>query len=101
MEWSVSYVVYRIAPDNSVTEVFHTDTISKAKYWMSYIAIEGDVLCKTPKHPKHSNSTKIGEYWSHKEKKGVVSDINKWAIFLASRNLSPDWPEEQLVSDVG
>jgi hypothetical protein len=98
MEWNVSYVVYRIAPDNTVTEVFHTDAISKAKYWMSYIAIDGDVLCKTPKHPKHSKSTNIAEYWSHKEKSVAISDMNRWAHYLASRNLVPTWPEEQLES---
>lgn len=97
MEWTFSYIVYRLDSDNSVTEVFHTNEIQKAKYWINYIAQEGDVLVKTPAHPKHTKETKIAEYWSHKEKNGkAVSDLARWMAFLKTNKLEPKWPEEQL-----
>ena len=97
MEWKSSYIVYRIAEDNSVQEVFHTDDLKKAKYWINYIAQTGDVLVKTPAHPKHNKGTKVGEYWSHKDPSGgATSDLAKWAAYLKKHNLKPVWPEEQL-----
>lgn len=97
MEWSSNYIVYRVDSDNSVTEVFHTNDIQKAKYWISYIAQVGDVLVKTPAHPKHSKETKLAEYWSHKDSNGkAISDMRKWSLFLKANRLEPKWPEEQL-----
>jgi len=96
MEWNVPFIVYRMTEDNQVVEVFHCQDITKAKYWMTYIAHPGDVLVKTPLHPKHSKATKICEYWSHKDRSGkTVIDLKRWSEMLSEKNLAPVFPEEQ------
>jgi hypothetical protein len=79
MDWKSPFVIYRINPDSTVEEVFQAEDLKKAKYWLTYIAQAGDVLCKTPLHPKHSKQTSKPEYWSHKEKSGKLgSDESQW-----------------------
>ena len=70
MEWKSPYIVYRVNADKCLQEVFWSEDIKKAKYWLTYIAQPGDVLYKTPAHPKHSKQTSTPEYWSHKESSG-------------------------------
>jgi hypothetical protein len=78
MNWKSKYVVLRPDPDNSkYTEVFEAELISKARYWLRYIAQVGDVLCITPLHPDNKSS-KLA-YHSHKVTSGTVeSNPNKW-----------------------
>ncbi len=96
MAWQSPFVVYRISPEGTLTEVFRCEDLKKAKYWLSYIAEPGDVLCKTPVHPKHSKASNAAEYWSHKVQSGsAVSDESKWKNFVSSKGLSVSFPEEE------
>lgn len=99
MEWTSPFIVYRITPEGKLQEVFHCEDLKKAKYWLQYIAQNGDVLCRTPVHPKHTQTSKRPEYWSHKEpKKGPCSEEKKWREFAVTMNLKDEFPEEQLLS---
>ena len=69
MDWNSSYVIFRIK-DGKAEVIFTPDDLTKAKYWLQYIAEPFDVLCKTPAHPKHSKKNELPEYWSHKEESG-------------------------------
>lgn len=98
MKWKCPFIVYRITAENRLEEVFHCDEIKKARYWLQYIAQAGDVLCRTPLHPKHSKITQRPEYWSHKEKSGkTVSEAAGWKKFAESCNFAGDFPEEQMI----
>ncbi len=100
MEWKSLYIVYRITENTDLLEVFHCDDIKKAKYWLQYIAQAGDVLTKTPKHPKHSKSSNRPEYWSHKESSGTpVSLESKWQQYLKKQNFEITFPEEQKLEE--
>jgi hypothetical protein len=70
MEWTTPYAVYRLMPDGNASLVNTPEDLTKAKYWIQYIAEPMDVLCKTPIHPKHSKKSEQPEYWSHKEASG-------------------------------
>lgn len=86
MSWKSPFIVYRFTKDNKVEEVFHTDDIVKAKYWIAYIAEAGDVLARTPAHPKYAGNKSTPEYWSHKESSGkAVSNERKWKHFLSKK----------------
>lgn len=96
MDWKSVYIVYRITANSELLEVFHCDDIKKAKYWLQYIAQPGDVLTRTPIHPKHSKATKRPEYWSHKETSGQpCSQEQKWNAFTKKINFTLPFPEEQ------
>jgi hypothetical protein len=98
MEWNVPYVVYRINNEGKFEEVFHADNIKKAKYWLTYIAQPGDVLCKTPSHPKHSGKSNCPEYFSHKTKSGTTAtDEQEWLLFAKSINSQESFPKAQMV----
>jgi hypothetical protein len=74
MEWKVPFVVFRPRGNGEFDEVFQTGDFKKAKYWLTYIAQKGDVLCRTPNHPKHSGGDEgMPEYWSHKNSTGAVA----------------------------
>jgi hypothetical protein len=82
--WNLPYVVFRISGEERVREVFATTDFQKAKYWMTYIAESGDVLCKTTKHPKHSKKGESPEYWGHKEQSGqMISNEKDWIEHFA------------------
>ncbi len=67
-----------------------------AKYWLTYIAQPGDVLCKTPVHPKHSKEGKSPEYWSHKEGTGSpTTNEMGWRALAEKRAFTGTFPEEQ------
>ena len=77
MQWKSSFSVLRMQADGNLKEVFGADDIQKAKYWLSYIAEVGDLLVKTPAHPK--NSSGQPQYWSHKEQTGqAVTSKEGW-----------------------
>lgn len=96
MAWQSPFIVYRLSPDGKLTEVFRCDDLRKAKYWLSYIAEPGDVLCKTPAHPKHSKTSNAAEYWSHKVQSGnAVSDESRWKNLVSSQGVSVSFPEEE------
>lgn len=96
MDWTSPFIVYRISADGKLEEVFHADDLKKAKYWLTYIAQPGDVLCKTPKHPKHSGSSKCPEYWSHKELSGTpTTKEDSWKAFAKGKACTLVFPEEQ------
>jgi hypothetical protein len=97
MEWTVPFIVYRIGLEGKLEEVFWAKDLKQAKYWLTYIAQEGDVLCKTPVHPKHSKKAPIPEYWSHKEVHGQpCTNEEEWRRIASSRNCQVDFPSEQL-----
>lgn len=96
MDWNVPFVIYRITDGGQVEEVFHAADLKMAKYWLTYIALPGDVLCKTPLHPKHSKAKKAPEYWSHKESSGgPTQDENEWRKQAERRSFCGAFPEEQ------
>jgi len=96
MEWTKPFIVYRLNADNKLEEVFHAEDLKKAKYWLTYIAKPGDVLCKTPVHPKHSKQTKSPEYWCHKEETGQPSSEAKiWEEWAKKKTTTIIFPEEQ------
>lgn len=96
MSWKTPYIIYRITAESKLEEVFRCDDIKKAKYWLTYIAEPGDVLCKTPAHPKHSKATNCPEYWSHKVKNvGPVSNEGDWKNTLAKQGTTLQFPEDE------
>jgi hypothetical protein len=96
MDWTSPFIIYRVTADGKLEEVFHAEDIKKAKYWLTYIAQPGDVLCKTPLHPKHSKKNKCPEYWSHKEASGTpATKEQSWLEFVKGRCYSVQFPEEQ------
>ena len=97
MEWKSPFIIYRISAEGQLQEVFHAEDLKQAKYWLTYIAQPGDVLCKTPAHPKHSRTGKTPEYWSHKEGSGTpMSREDAWKKLAESRKCNFLFPEEQL-----
>lgn len=101
MDWSSPFIVYRITAEGKLEEVFHAPDLQKAKYWLTYIAQPGDVLCKTPKHPRHSGKSKTPEYWSHKETSGTpCSKEADWLEIAKQKACQPVFPEEQLKESV-
>lgn len=97
MEWNVPFIIYRITQDGKVDEVFHAADLKMAKYWLTYIAQPGDVLCKTPLHPKHSKAKPNPEYWSHKEHSGTPSsEETAWKKHATRLHFDGDFPVEQL-----
>jgi hypothetical protein len=97
MDWKTPYIVYRLNAEKCMEEVFWTSDIKKAKYWLTYIAKPGDVLCKTPAHPKHSHQSKTPEYWSHKESSGKpCTNEHAWKnIIKKQTEADPQLPNEQ------
>jgi hypothetical protein len=93
MNWTCPFVIYRIDEQGKILEVFKAEDLKKAKYWLTYIAQPGDVLCKTPLHPKHSQSKKSPEYWSHKEQSGkLMTSEESWIKAVKKKS-----NEEQIV----
>ena len=96
MEWKVPFIIYRITNEGKLEEVFHAVDLKMAKYWLTYIAQPGDVLCKTPKHPKHSKVSGKPEYWSHKENSGQPSSKeDEWKRHAERLRFSGEFPVEQ------
>lgn len=73
MNWKTPYVIYRLNNEGKALVVQSPEDLTKAKYWLQYIAEPFDVLCKTPAHPKHSKKGDVPEYWAHKEITGKSS----------------------------
>ena len=96
MAWKSPFIIYRVSSAGALTEVFRCDDLKKAKYWLSYIAEPGDVLCKTPAHPKHSKSSNSAEYWSHKVQSGnAVSDEKLWQKFVTEKGCPSAFPDDE------
>lgn len=96
MDWTEPFAIYRISADGKLEAVFLCSDMKKAKYWLTYIAQPGDVLCRTPAHPKHSKATKRPEYWCHKEQSGTSSiEEQRWKDFAKQKNCEIIFPEEQ------
>ena len=93
MDWNSPFVIYRISPEGKLTQVHVAPDIQKAKYWLTYIAQPGDVLCKTPLHPKHSKKNSQPEYYSHRaESKTVVTDENGWKAIAGEKKCDLQFP---------
>ncbi len=77
MSWSKKYVVLR--PDATtlqLLEVFASDELSKANYWLRYIALVDDALFLTPLHPKQLGAA-APVYSSHKVGAGKTAQNQK------------------------
>jgi hypothetical protein len=95
MDWNTPFIVYRINTEGKIEEVFHAEDLKKAKYWLTYIAQPGDVLCRTPAHPRHN--AERPSYWSHKQSSGQpASKEDEWRKFAEEKNCSEDFPETQI-----
>lgn len=96
MDWNVPFVIYRINAAGQVEEVFQGHDLKSAKYWLTYIALPGDVLCKTPLHPKHSRTTGAPEYWSHKDNgRDPVMNEKDWLELAQKMQFVGPFPEQQ------
>src|SRR5215210_2892891 len=95
MNWTTPFVIYRITNEGKLDEVYHAGDLKMAKYWLQYIAQPGDVLCKTPVHPKHSKSGTRAEYWSHKDTGGPATNEDQWRSHASKNHCSADFPDEQ------
>ena len=96
VDWNAPFVVYRITVEGKLEEVFCAQDLKKAKYWLTYIAQPGDVLCKTPIHPKHSGTSKSPEYWSHKGQSGTpCAKEEEWRTFAKNRTQEVSFPTAQ------
>lgn len=94
MEWTSPFVIYRITSDGKLLPVYEAKDLKQAKYWLTYIAQPGDVLCKTPIHPKHSKQSSKPEYWAHKETSATpCSKETAWKTFAVAKNFSMTFPE--------
>ncbi|RMG43639.1 MAG: hypothetical protein D6719_03450 [Candidatus Dadabacteria bacterium] len=94
MSWSAPFVIYRLDNDGKLHQVYQAQDLKDAKYWLTYIAEAGDVLCKTPAHPRHTGETPA--YWSHKESSGKpATNEEAWRQLAASRNFNGEFPSEQ------
>lgn len=97
MNWTAPFAIYRIDAEGKIQQVHVAQDLKGAKYWLTYIAQPGDVLCKTPAHPKHSHASPKPEYWSHKEEKGTPGhDEQKWKKFAETKNCSLEFPEQEM-----
>ncbi|NMC63620.1 MAG: hypothetical protein GYA55_10705 [SAR324 cluster bacterium] len=95
MEWTSPFIIYRMDSEGKLYEVFHARNIEQAKYWLSYIAEIGDVLTKSPAHPK--NNTGKPQYWSHKEQSGsAVSSKQRWLKLYELSDFESVVPSEQI-----
>jgi hypothetical protein len=99
MSWKAPFVVFRFTPAGTVEEVYEAEHLEAARYWLMYIAEAGDVLCRTPSHPRHSKKGKQPEYWSHKETSGTIRmDEAVWRQHVESlTRKAPEFPSEPLV----
>lgn len=96
MNWSSPYVIFRIADNGQLIQVHSASDLKSAKYWLTYIAQCGDVLCNTPVHPKHSKSSQKPEYWSHKQASGSpATSFSAWKEMVHDKNANPQFPECQ------
>lgn len=94
MQWLTPFIIYRIDQSGKLVPVYSASDLKQAKYWLTYIAQPGDVLCKTPAHPKHSKASETPEYWSHKEKSGMpASDEQAWKNFAAEKQCDLCFPQ--------
>jgi hypothetical protein len=98
MDWKSPFIVYRITENGKLQEVFHANDLKDAKYWLSYIAEPGDVLCKTPAHPNYKEQSGLPEYWSHKLHSGQPSrDKSAWDNMAKEKNCDATFPNEQFI----
>jgi hypothetical protein len=96
MNWASPFAIFRVSADGKLQQVHVASDLKSAKYWLTYIAAPGDVLCKTPLHPKHTGSSPKPEYWSHKENSGQpASSEQKWIEFAKSKNCDLHFPEAE------
>jgi hypothetical protein len=99
MDWSVPFIVYRVSEGGEIAEVFHAEDLKKAKYWLTYIAQPGDVLCRTPAHPRHDGERP--SYWSHKQSSGTpASKEAEWRKHAEERNYTEEFPESQQLESI-
>lgn len=102
MSWYSPFVIYRINSEGELIEVYRADDIKKARYLLSYIAKPGDILCRTPAHPKHSQETQFPEYCSHKEEHNQTSsNIAEWQCYANQMNWCARFPTEQSENPAG
>ena len=96
MSWNFPFVVFRFK-DNKVTQVFECADLQKAKYWIKYIAVPGDVMCRTTASPKHSKKDDKPEYFCHKESSGQpVTNEKAWEEYTKKNALTFEYPSQPL-----
>ena len=97
MEWLSPFIVYRIDSSGSLIEVFHASDLKKAKYWLTYIAEVGDVLCRTPAHPRHESKIGPAEYMQHKVSAGkLATSFEDWLAGSRLKDFTT-FPKDQTV----
>ncbi len=96
MQWKSPFVIYRVDEQGHLQQVYQAPDLKDAKYWLTYIAQVGDVLCKTPAHPKADKSSSTPTYWSHKEQSGQpLSNQAAWELLAKKNAWTGIFPMEQ------
>ena len=89
MEWTEPFAIFRIDETSMLTGVYDAPDVKKAKYILTYVAEPGDVLCRTPAHPKNESETP--SYYCHKQDSGtIITDKEGWLEMLKAKNCSPE-----------
>lgn len=77
-------------------EVYRSDDMKKAKYWLTYVAEPLDVMCRTPQHPKHSKKSTSPEYHLHKVQSGTTAaNESDWSKILVEKGWNNKFPLEE------
>ena len=98
MEWKSAFIVYRLDENGGLVEVFHADDHKKAKYWLTYIAEPGDVLCRTPAHPRFEVKSGPAEYVQHKLSSGkIAASFDEWIADARQKKFAGNFPQDQTV----
>ncbi len=72
MEWQKPYIIVRKSEQGIFQVVHEAATMKDARYWLAYIALNGDALFQTAAHPKYQgDGTPV--YVSHLIKRGQVA----------------------------
>jgi len=70
-KWSTPFVITRQNSDGSESIVYSSATLKDSKYWLSFIALPGDAIWKTPLHPTCSGKSSL-TYFSHLISRGKI-----------------------------
>ena len=72
MSWHAAYLIIRVS-NLGQAEIVHTSHLIKdARYWLQYIAMPGDAIFLSSRHPKYSGDGKP-KYFAHLITRGQIA----------------------------
>lgn len=93
IDWQSPFVIYRVDDSGGLTQVHEAANLKDAKYWLTYIAEPGDVLCRTPKNQNHSGKSTSAEYFCHKQQSGQPGhNEGQWREMPKTKKLTAGFP---------